>query len=122
MADAIVAAAQPDECGRDVLERLRLHSDEGKSEIFVRRLGSTTPPGTRPHSHCHGTPASSAAPVLQLRRDAFRASVVRSTCRGCGMPRAGSNMRAGLRALNVKDSGRVLPEPDAAIRHKCNAS
>ena len=37
------------------------------------------------------------------------------------MPRAGSNMRAGLRALNVKDSGRVLPEPDAAIRHKCSA-
>jgi hypothetical protein len=96
------------------------------SRVLPRRPGTGRLPSSQMYSSlyfvmvCGGT-VSSAAPFLQLHRDPFRASVVRSTRRGCGMPGAGSNMRAGLGTLNVKDSGRVLPEEDAAIRQKCSA-
>ena len=101
MADPIVARVQAEECGGNVLERLRLHLDEREGQIFVDRIVRQIGRRTRHSSDCNvperpnvplQVPFNRVATSLEHLSEFSMARVNHAT--------GGSNMRAGF-ALSV---------------------
>src|ERR1700682_4157251 len=111
MADAIVAAAQPDECGVMFVSVCACISTKVKARFSYagsvdKSAGDAASLGLSRHAR-----------ILRCTRPSIASRRVSNIGDEINMPwmrhaTGGSNTRAGLRALNVKDSGRFLPEPD----------